>query len=365
MNPLKPPALPTLLTQAIQQKKLLKRSIMKTKLVLLATVIAATGLIVACTKNNSTETGSGGSNNNATTTADVQTQSDDVTQVSNEMDAAVDDVNNSLNASAAFSGSTGYETGATDGKTTVTDGSGGSIDLDLSICDATVTTDTAGGLREIIITYNGANCRGNRTRTGTVVISIPLGVRWRDAGAAVTVSIQNLKITRIRDNKTITLNGTYTYTNVTGGLLKNLATLGTITHTITADNVTILFADSATRVWSVAKQRVFTYNDGVVITTTGTHSDGANNDVAIWGTNRFGNSFETRISQPMVIAQSCDFRLTSGETITTRPALTLTITYGLDANGDPTSCPGSGYYYFKAVWVINKTGKTYTWIAPY
>jgi hypothetical protein len=338
---------------------------MKAKKILLASVIAATGLIVSCSKNNSTGgSGSSGSTSNGTTAAEVQTQSDDITQVSNEMDAMTNDVNNSLNASTAFSGATSYGGVALDGKGVVTEGGGGSIDLDLSICDATVTTDTLNGLRQIIITYNGTNCRGNRTRTGVVVISIPVGVRWRDSGAVVTVSIQNLKITRIRDHKTITLNGTYTYTNVTGGLLKDLATLGTITHTISADSVTIEFADSATRIWSVAKQRVFTYNDGIVITTTGTHSDGTNNDVAIWGTNRFGNSFETLITQPMVIAQSCDFRLTSGQTETIRPALTLTITYGLDANGDPTGCPGDGYYYFKAVWVLSN-GKTYTFIAPY
>jgi hypothetical protein len=334
---------------------------MKAKHVLLATVITASGLIVACTKNNS----AGGSNTSgSTSTADVQTESDDVTQVSNEMDATNNDVNNSLNASTTFSGAS-YNGGAVDGRGTITEGGGGSIILDLGICDATVTTDTADGLRQIIITYNGTNCWGNRTRTGVVVISIPVGVRWRDSGAVVTVSIQNLKITRLRDKKTITLNGTYTYTNVTGGLLKDLATLGTITHTISANSVTIQFADSATRVWSVAKQRVFTYNDGIVITTTGTHSDGTNNDVAIWGTNRYGNSFETLITQPMVIEQSCDFRLTSGQTETIRPALTLTITYGLDSNGDPTGCPGNGYYYFKAVWVIKSNGKTYTYIAPY
>lgn len=337
---------------------------MKAKQMLLATVIAATGLIVACNKNNSSGTPGSGNNSNGTSAAEVQTQSDDNTQVSGEMDAVNDDVNNSLNASTAFSGA-GYSGGSVAGKSTAIDGSGGSIVLDLGICDGTVTTDTANGLREIIITYNGLNCWGNRIRTGVVVISIPVGVRWRDTGAVVTVSIQNLKITRVRDHKTITLNGTYTYTNVTGGLLKDLATLGTITHTIAADSVSIQFADSATRIWSVAKQRTFTYNDGIVLTVTGTHSDGTNNDVAIWGTNRYGNSFETLITQPLVIAQSCDFRLTSGQTETIRPALTLTITYGLDANGDPTGCPGDGYYYYKAVWVLSASGKTYTLIAPY
>ena len=331
---------------------------MKTKHFLSLTCVAlAAGLVIACNKSNSNNGNSGTSAN--TTTAQMQTQADDESQVTTEMENAENDVNNSLNASAAFNGV---------GTTSVQNGvetAGGSAGLviDYSICDGTVTTDTANGMRQLIITYNGTNCWGNRIRSGTITISIPIGTHWRDKGAVVTVDIANLKITRVRDHKTITLNGTYTFTNVTGGLLRDLATLGTITHTVSASDVTIMFADSATRTWSVSKQRVFTYNDGVVITTTGTHSDGTNSDIAVWGTNRYGNDFETRIVQPKVIAQSCDWRLTSGETLTVRPAVTLDITYGLDSSGNPTSCPGSGWYYYKAVWTVGS--KTYTFIAPY
>ncbi len=333
---------------------------MKTKTTLLsafAVAVAVASLITACNKTNSAGSNSTSSGN---TPAQIQTESEDQTQVSNEMDASVNDVNNALNTQAAGSGNsaTSYSSGIR-----TLGGPGGNLDIDYSICDGTVTMDTANGLRQVIITYNGNNCRDNRIRTGVVVISIPVGVRWRDTGAVVTVDFQNLKITRVRDGKTITFNGTYTYTNITGGLLADLATRDSITHTITADSISIEFADSATRVWSVSKQRVFTYNDGVVITTTGTHSDGTNTDVSVWGTNRYGNSFETLITQPKVIAQSCDYRLTSGQNEIIRPALTATITYGLDVNGNPTSCPGAGTYYYKVVWTIN--GKTYTYIAPY
>ena len=333
---------------------------MKTKTTLLSAIavtVTAAGLFAACNKSNST----GSSTTSGTTPTQIETQTDDETQVSNEMDASANDVNNALNTQSAVSGNT--STSYSSGIQTTGGPSGGSLDIDYSICDGTVTMDTVNGLRQVIITYNGNNCWGNRIRTGVVVISIPIGVRWRDTGAVVTVDFENLKITRVRDGKTITFNGTYTYTNVTGGLLVDLATRDSITHTITADSVSIEFADSATRIWSVSKQRIFTYNDGVVITTTGTHSDGTNTDVSVWGTNRYGNSFETLITQPKVIQQSCDYRLTSGQTETIRPAVTTTVTYGLDSNGDPTSCPGTGTYYYKVVWVIN--GKTYTWIAPY
>jgi hypothetical protein len=326
-------------------------------LVTVASMVTVASLVAACNKSNS----AGSSTTAGTTPTQLQTQTDDETQVNNEMDASADDVNNALNTSTTFSGNT--TTSYSSGIETNGGPSGSNLDIDYTICDGTVTTDTANGLRQVIITYNGNNCWGNRIRNGVVVISIPIGVRWRDTGAVVTVQFQSLKITRIRDGKTITFNGTYTYTNVTGGLLVDLATRNSITHTISADSVSIEFADSATRVWSVSKQRVFTYNDGVQITTTGTHADGTNTDVSVWGTNRYGNSFETLITQPKVIAQSCDYRLTSGQTETIRPAVTTTVTYGLDSDGNPTSCPGTGTYYYKIVWV--KDGKTYTYIAPY
>lgn len=332
----------------------------------LATTVVVAGLIIACNKSNSTNgnNNSGTSNSSNTTTAQMQTQADDESQVNTELNAAETDVNNSLNASTTFSGVTSTSgTSETSGGSTAVTGGGAGLIIDYNICDATVTTDTAGGMRELIITYNGANCWGNRKRTGVITISIPISTHWRDKGAVVTAAIDNLKITRVRDNKTITINGSYTFTNVTGGLLRDLAGLGTITHTIAASNVTIMFADSATRTWSVAKQRTFSYNDGVMITTTGTHADGTNNNISVWGTNRYGNSFETQIVQPKVIAQSCDWRLTSGETKTIRPAVTLDITYGLDSSGNPTSCPGLGWYYYKAVWTVGS--KTYTFIGPY
>jgi len=330
----------------------LKFTIMKTRFIIsLATLTVVAGLVTACNKSNSTTgNNSGTSTAPNTSTAQIETQADDESQVNTELTNAENDINNSLNTSATFNG-------------VGTTGTGAGLQILYNLCDATVTTDTANGQRELIITYDGLGCAGHRTRTGVITISIPIGTHWKDKGAVVTVNINQLKITRISDKKTIIINGTYTFTNVTGGLLRDLASLGTITHTVTADNLSVQFADSATRTWSVAKQRVFTYNNGVVITTTGTHSDGTYNNIAVWGTNRFGNSFETLIRQPLVISQDCDWRLTSGETETIRKAVTLDITYGLDSSGNPTSCPGTGYYYYKAVWTVG--GKTYTFIAPY
>lgn len=117
----------------------------------------------------------------------------------------------------------------------------------------------------------------------------------------MTINIQNLKITKLSNNKSITINGTKIITNVTGGRLKELATYGTIIHTITGTNLSVTFDNGSERIWQVAKKRVFTYNNDVVITTTGMHTEGDVSGISEWGTNRFGNAFVTAISQPMVV----------------------------------------------------------------
>ena len=310
---------------------------MKTKILVLAVITLFTALIfTACQKDSSSSS--------TDETTQVSTEADDQSTVSNEADDAANDADAMVEATASFSGR--------------------GEDIQSLICDATVVADTSGGTRTLTITYNGTNCLGNRTRTGVIVVSMPSNIRWKNAGAAVTVTFQNYKVTRLRDNKSVTLNGAITYTNVTGGLLINLASLQTITHTITSSNMTITFDDGSQRSWQIAKQRTFTYDNGVVITETGTHTDGTTTGIAIWGTNRYGKTFTWQITQPLVVRQDCSFRIVSGEVGNTRPAVTATATFGLDSAGNPTSCPGSGTYYVKIVWV-GSGGVTRTAIIPY
>lgn len=284
-------------------------------------------------------------NSSSDNTTEVSTHSDDDSRFSSESDGAANDINAVLETTTGFTGRPGGIQ---------------------TICDATVVVDTLSNPRTITITFNGTACLPGRTRTGVIVVSMAQGVRWRNAGAQINVTFQNFKITRTRDNKSITINGTQTHTNVSGGLLVNLASLGTITHTITSSNMSVTFDNGQQRTWQVARQRVFTYNNGVVITVTGMHSDGGVTGIAEWGTNRFGNTFTTAITSPLVVRQDCDFRLTSGSVKhTTSNNITATATFGLDVNGNPTSCPGAnGTYYFKIVWT-GPAGNTRTVILPY
>ena len=283
--------------------------------------------ITSCKKDN---------NSNTTDTAiETKTQADDQSFASNETDIATNDVNASFNTYA-----------------------GSSIQTPVGIqtppaftlpCDATITVDTASSPHTITINYNGNSCDLRRKRTGTIIISFAQGFKWKNANVTLTFQFVDFKVTRNFDGKSIVINGTRTITNVSGGLLKDLATTDSIVHKIDDTNTSITFENGKQRTWETHFTRVFKYNNGIEISTTGT----------VAGSNRFGNAFTSTILQPLVVEQSCDFNLVSGEVQHTGAAATSTITFGLDASGNPVSnCPLLLYY--KVVWMgPNSTSLTY------
>lgn len=303
---------------------------------LFVAVIAFTVVFTSCKKADT--------NSIIDSSSELTTHSDDQARFDNEADAIDNDANISIENFTDFQGKVENVLG--------------------NVCNADVVYDSTATDKRITITYNGANCIGTRTRTGIVVITMPLAQHWADVGAVVTVTTQNLKITRIVDNKSITINGVHTITNVSGGRLINLSIPGTtIIHDISSSGMTVTFDNNTQRSWQVAKRRTFSYNGGIVITTVGTHTDGNTTGISVWGTNRFGNSFTTSITQPMVIRQDCQYRLVSGEVTHNRLVANVVVTFGLDATGAPTSCP-AGVYYFKLVWT-GTNGIVRTIIQPY
>ncbi len=273
---------------------------------------------------------------------EFQTQTDDGDQISGEIDAIADDGNTALQTTTGMSG------GRVEGN---------------PLCDAYISYDTTGSKKTLTVAYNGKTCDGLRYRVGTVTYSLPAGVQWKDQGAVLTISI-NLKVSRLKDNKSILLNGTGTVTNATGGLIRDLATLGAVTHDINTEVIKVTFDNNILRTWQVARRRSFTYDNGIVIAISGIHTDGSNTNITEWGVNRKGDAFSTSITQPVVVRQDCNFRIVSGQLTHERLSHSATVTFGLDSTGSPTSCPGFGHYYLKIEWVdIN--GNPQSLILPY
>lgn len=275
--------------------------------------------------------------------SESQTHADDQSRISNDFDDVAFDASIAVEGTPTFSGRFANTTG---------------------LCGVEAAFDTASGNRTITLAYNGPNCQGTTFRTGTVVLSMARDAKWKTPGATMTVTFQNLQVKRIRDNKTITLNGTQTVTNVDGGLVWQLAPSQTITHTVTSSNMSITFDDGSQRTWNVARKKEFTLENGqLVVAVTGIGTTGSVTNAAEWGANRFGRTFVTSITQPLVVRQDCLFRLTAGQ-VKHEGFATSTVTFGLNSAGQPTSCPASGSYFFKLVWA-GPNGASATAVLPY
>lgn len=245
----------------------------------------------------------------------------------------------------------------------LTASSGRNQDAPIDICGASVSLNNQSSPKTISIVYNGDNCSQNRTRTGTIEISFDDNTWWSQKGTEISVKFKDFKIVRKSDKKSVSINGTTVYKNVTGGHLKTLASQATIVHTVHADDLAVVFDNGSKLDWSVAKERSFTYDNGIVLAVKGLYTQGNETNIAEWGTNRLLLPFATSSIQPLVIRQDCDFRVTGGVIKHTVSGITATATFGLDAQGNPVSCP-DGSYYAKIVYT-GPAGNSISFIAAY
>ncbi|MBI5217300.1 MAG: hypothetical protein HY958_00020 [Bacteroidia bacterium] len=229
-------------------------------------------------------------------------------------------------------------------------------------CNATFDSSAvAGDTITYTITYNGLNCTGKFNRTGTIKFTKKVSTPWRDAGAFLKLTFINFKVTKVATNKSLTLNGTHTFTNVSGGLIKQLgiSILTPVIHRISG-TMQATFDDNSTRTWNVARQRTWTGTFGqYVVTVEGYGSEGTYTNLVTWGTNRNGEVFYTQINQELIHKQTCGWDPVTGIKKHSIPSYdkSVTATFGYDSNNQPvtgTNCPTK----FKLDWVKGSNSGT-------
>jgi hypothetical protein len=213
-------------------------------------------------------------------------------------------------------------------------------------CNATLDSlAVANDTVTMYITYNGLNCNGTRNRTGKIEIKKKVGTHWEQAGATIIYKYINFTVTRVATGKSITLNGTKTFTNVNGGHRWQVGTLITSYIQRASGSMTASFDNGTSRTWNVARQLTYTGTPGqFVLTVDGFGSAGEFENLVVWGTNRQGEEFFTQITQSVVHKQACDWDPVSGIKIHQIPAdsKSATITFGFDSNNQPIvgdDCP--------------------------
>jgi hypothetical protein len=296
-------------------------------------VLAAGMIFTACKKDKDTET--------EDNTEEISSSSDDA-RFSDESEQAIEDANTLLSGSSLA----GAKTAA------------------VSICGATIdSSQKTNGI--ITMNFDGTStCINNtRTRSGSITLSLPAGVKWADAGAVLTITFNNYKVTRVSDGKSVTFSGSKTITNVTGGLSRNLTSGGSIEHKVRGA-ITITFDDNSQRSWQIARKRTISVDGSTyAVITEGDTTVAGNSNVVIWGQNRYGRAFYGVIEQPIINNSDCEWHAVSGKRILKGLLREVTLTFGVDNAGNPVSS-GNCPYGFKINWT-NKAGDTKQSIIQY
>ena len=318
-------------------------------------------ILFACKKNAAFS-----SSEQAQLDSAVNVQTNDQVRVVSDIDAIFNDVNSVMINQKSVTGA-GVQRGVRQGVTVT----GGPIDTiqNTGICAATyVQVDAVDTPHYISITYGGPVCDNSRIFSGHVTIYFNPGTSWSTANDTVGVNLTNLYVKGLQsDTSTILYNGSFYFSNVSGGSLSSLTSTAStpVVHSIQGINISLLFNDVTSAVWQIAHQRTYTYNNGLVISTTGTDTAGGLQNVSEYGGTRYGNSFITSITSPLITTQACDFQVTGGQTQLTNPSGVTIMLFGLNSSGTATGCPSSGSpYYYHLSWT--GTGENpYSAVRPY
>lgn len=253
-----------------------------------------------------------------------------------------------------------------DANAVLSEGAGKSVDTTISSCSITVDSTNHHDTLVYTLVYSGFNAAQNFSRTGTVVIEKVKGILWSTKGCTVTFTYINLSVTKISSGKTFTFNGSRTWTNASGGLIRDLGngTTSYVTLQITG-NMQITFDNNTTKTWNISRTSTWagTYPSALTLTVGGNGSADGYNNLIEYGTNRNGEAFYTQINPntPVLYSESCNWTSIWGKLIHQIPNVpkSATITYGYN-NGDVLVTQGTCADNYRLDWNIKgKTGTIY------
>lgn len=226
--------------------------------------------------------------------------------------------------------------------------------LSSPLCGATIDSSQL-SQKIITINFDGQTpCFSpSRTRSGSIKVELTSGQFWSEAGAVLTITYTNFKITRLSDNKSIQFNGSKTLENVNGhDWLAFLAGTSTVEYRERAFNIAVAFNDGSTATWNSARFTKWSYNPSdtkLTFTALGDSAISGHNKTDSWGTNRFGYDFVTYYNTDIISNTYCGlWRPNSGELVHNVSSKDYVLTLGCDQNGNPT--PYACAYGFKITW---------------
>jgi hypothetical protein len=274
----------------------------------------------------------------------VQQHNADANYYKSEVDQADNDINDALSDIPAF-------------------GKGTSIAQVFSSPLCGVTIDSSLISQKILFfNFDGVTpCfTPSRTRGGQIKVQLTSGAHWSDAGAVLTLTYTDFKITRLSDNKSIKFNGVKTLKNINGNdWLGFLTSTASLKYQERAFNISVTFDNNLQATWNSARTTEWNYVQAatnasipyahITFTAKGDTLLSGFSNVDSWGTNRYGYNFTTYYNSPLVSNTYCGlWRFNSGQLVHHITSSDFTLTCGVDQSGNPT--PYTCAYGFKVSW---------------
>jgi hypothetical protein len=275
--------------------------------------------------------------------AQVQQHNTDAASYKAELDQADDDFNNIVsNTSMGYGGAASHP-----------------------LCGAIIDSSQI-SQKKLIIHFDGITpCFSpSRTRAGKVEIQLTSGARWGDVGSVLTETFTGYKVTRLSDNRSITFNGTKSYTNVNGNnWLAFFTGTGTLKYRERVPAMAVTFDNNLSATWNSARTTEWSYRAAnanpaipyahIIFTSNGDTAVNGYSNADAWGSNRFGQDFTTYYHAPVVSNTYCGlWRFNSGVLVHHVKDNDFTFTLGTDKDGNAT--PLTCAYGFKVTWTSGK-----------
>ncbi len=207
----------------------------------------------------------------------------------------------------------------------------------------------------------------SRTRAGKVKVQLTSGTSWSNPNAVLTYTFINFKVVRLKDNQSVTLNGTKTVKNVNGSnWLSFLSGAATIKYQERSLNLQATFNGGSAANWNVARVTEWSYRPSdqrITFKANGDSTLGGIANVDSWGTNRFGTPFTTYYTKSLLSNTYCGlWRPNSGTLVHSINNDLFTLTLGTDQQGNPINLDCA--YGYKVTWV-GANGNTLSVVESY
>lgn len=209
--------------------------------------------------------------------------------------------------------------------------------------------------KKIKITFDGTIlCDKNNNKIkkqGYIVFQLTKGNDWSEMGAEITKTYANYKEIRYCNacNKKdkISLDGTQTIINKSGGTTKDLQGNDSIIHLIRSKNFTLTYPDGDKRIQNISE---ISYakkgsNGSINYHIKGDGVYNGMNNVAMWGTLPTGLNYHLVYETPKTY-NNCNGKKTiiDGKSICQKGNITVIETYGVDINGNKVNdCNAFGW----------------------